>query len=604
MIARVVPAVRLPYKAREMYDYLVPENISPAVKRGSVVVIPFAGRRIAGLVIGTFEKSETAKTLKQIFGLADGLVELPPYVVDLWTDLSKEFATTLPRFLWTAMPTVPARALCKSVPAQVSPAGLTEKFVPASFFVNSPEEFLSQLKVLIENNSGRQALVLVPTVEEAVLLSKALGNAVVYHGSLADGAKYNFARAANSGRPATVVSTKSGVFLPFRNLGLVAIVSAGSQSHEQEDSDPRFDARVIAEKLALAAGARVCAFDPLPPLGMTPSGSGGRWNLSNRPLSFPALVHDLHDAAKASKSRVMLCDEVLAAIEKTITQGGRVLALLNRRGVSSSYVCADCGTTVNCPDCKVPLVIHHERTTCFACERSLPLPAACIRCGGLSYKTIGLGSKSLYDAIKRVYPDVSMVHVDRDGATTDDIGRAQIVVGTSAVFGSLPPNMFAFELCIDAHFGAGQARSGVRATETLARLARTLASWTKKDGELHIQTFDPSSPSLKALYEPDGFIAHELEERTAFGYPPAKTMLTLYGAGKDEDKLFKEANVLVAEMRSHMPYATCNEPVWSRPKLFRGKYRLTATIKVPNNSEYSKIIRLLPADFALKVNKL
>ena len=124
MIAKVVPAVRLPFRANETYDYLIPPPIATAVQRGSVVVIPFAGRRISGLVVSVAEISSHAAPLKEIVGLAQGLSPLPEYVVDLWTKLAGMFATTLPRFVWAALPTIPARAIhvSSASPVDVIPA--------------------------------------------------------------------------------------------------------------------------------------------------------------------------------------------------------------------------------------------------------------------------------------------------------------------------------------------------------------------------------------------------------------------------------------------------------------------------------------------------
>jgi len=661
MIAKVVPAVRLPVKASETYDYRIPANLTPAIGRGSVVVIPFAGREIAGLVISVLEKTEHAKPLKEIVGVCQGLSPMPSYVVELWTKLSRAFATTLPRFVWAALPTIPSRAIITVAPSPfVTPAkagahgerswipapycgtghafpvwtaGMTEKF----FFINSSLDTLKIVKDAVASANGRQVLILVPTVDEAAAWSKAIGNAVVYHSSLATGAKYNIACAAAFNTAKTFIGTKIAAFLPFSDLSQIVIVNAGSSSHLQEDQDPRYDARVMVEELSHATGAALSALDSLPPLGMTPAGSEGRWQFANQPKSVEPVIYDLHDAAKAAKARVLLSDELTDAIDETISAGGRVLVVLNRRGVSTALVCRDCGAMVNCGACGTALTVHQDRMSCPSCDRLYPLPDNCPKCNGLDLKTIGSGSKTLFEALKKRHPLASIAHVDRDSWQTN-LDTAQIVVGTTAVFASLPPTHKQFDLVADALMGAGQMRSGIWSTESSARVLRTLASFLTSTGRLHIQTFDRSAPALASLFDPAGFIAKELEERATFGYPPAGTLITIYGAGvlsrhsleegnpislgrtnaqygldprralggdkTAEETLWNTAVGLVQTLRLKNINITVGDPQWSQPKKFRGKFRLTITIKAPHGQDPHFLVQYLPTGFSAEVRRI
>jgi primosomal protein N' len=631
MIAKIVPAVRLPVKASETYDYQIPANLTPAIGRGSVVVIPFAGRKISGLVVSVSETTAHNKPLKDIVGVAHGLSPLPSYVVELWTKLSHVFATTLPRFVWAALPTVPSRAVSLVTPERTSldstrdrsgvqsilgvrptkrdwipaAAGMTEsdggngKF----FFANSSLDTLKFVKNAIADANGRQVLVLVPTVDEAVVWAKTIDNATAYHSSLAIGAKYDLACAARNGTAKIVIGTKIAAFLPFSDLSQIVIVNAGSSSHLQEDQDPRYDARVIAEELSRATGAALTAIDPLPTLGMTPNGSEKRWTFANEPKDFEPVIHDLHDAAQAAKARVLISDELETAIDETVGNGGRCLVILNRRGVSTAILCRDCGTMVNCPSCGTPLTVHQDRMSCPSCDRLYPLFDACPKCNGLDLKTIGSGSKTLFEALKKRHPLASIAHVDRDSWQTN-LDAAQIVVGTTAVFGSVPPEHKQFDLVADTLMGAGQMRSGIWSTENSARVLRTLASFLAPTGRLHIQTFDRSAPALAALTDPMGFLAKELEERAAFGYPPAGTLVTIYGAGTDEDVMWKQALDLVETVRSHVQRATCSAPIWSRPKKFRGKFRLTIAVKFPHGQDPHDLVQYLPTGFFAEVRKI
>ena len=619
MIAKIVPAVRLPVKAGEAYDYQIPENLALAVRRGSVVVIPFAGRKIGGLVIETSETSTHSKPLKAIIGIANGLSPLPDYVVDLWTKLSRAFATTLPRFVYTALPAIPSRAISTVIPSATRDLNVStsdQRFlaidksttlarndVSRFFFANSSLDTLKIVKDAMAAAGGRQVLILVPTVDETAAWAKALGNASVYHSSLATGAKYNMACAAAAKTAKVFIGTKIAAFLPFGGLGAIVIVNAGSSSHLQEDQDPRFDARVIAEELAAATGSALTAIDPMPPLGMTPDGSEGRWQFANAPASYAATVHDLHDAARAAKARVLICDELEKAIDEAVSAGERVMVVLNRRGVSTAYVCRDCGAMVNCGACGTALTVHQDRMSCPSCDRLYPLPDNCPKCNSLDLKAIGSGSKTLFEALKKRHPMSAIAHVDRDSWQTN-LDAAQIVVGTTAVFASLPPTHLQFDLAADALMGAGQMKSGIWSTESAARVVRTLASFLKPGGRLHIQTFDRAAPALAALSDPAGFITKELDERAAFGYPPSGNLIIIYGAGDDEDSTWKQAADLTETVKTHLPLAKCQTPTWSQPKKFRGKFRLTIMIKVPHSQNPHDLVQYLPTGFFAEARRI
>lgn len=606
MVAKVVPAIRLPAKASETYDYSIPEAIAPAIVLGAVVIIPFAGRKIAGLVVAVSKQTDHQKPLKPIIGFAQGLSPLPAYVFELWKTLAENFATTLPRFAWTALPTVPSRSIQAScvapfVVGKTSATPASSK--PAVVFVNEPADELTMVRKVLSAAKGRQVLVLVPTVFEAQAWAKSIGNSAIYHGALATGAKYNLACATCNGTVSTVIGTKSAVFLPWHDLFAIVILSAGSASHLQEDSDPRFDARVVAEELAKATGARLVALDVLPPLGMTSAGSGGRWEQLNSPRPVLAKIYDLHDAAKAARSRVLISEGLESSIDEAVSDGKRVLILLNKRGVSTAYVCQACGESVSCPSCKVTLTVHSDRQSCPACDRLYPLPEACPKCASGTLKAVGSGSKTLYAALAKRHPMAKIVHIDSDtwSSKPDD---AQIVVGTTAIFRALPPGFKPFDLAADALLGAGTGHSGIWSVEEAGRILRSLSATVGRDGSVHIQAFDATSPALKALADPSEFLLGELAERKAFGYPPARKLVTIYGAHDSEETVLGQATALGRELAEIYPDAEFDEPAWSRPKLFRKKFRLTITAKLKPNGSLAGLARRLPPGFAGEAKSL
>jgi primosomal protein N' len=597
MIARIVPAVRLPASATEQFEYSVPEGLAPSIGPGSVVVVPFAGRQVPGLVISAAEKSARDFKLKPVTGIAKGLSPLPPYIPELWSKLAGIFATTLPRWCWLALPSVPSRSIASSGPVfSARPRGNeTNEPILGAVFVNAFSDQLAVARKTIASALSRQVLILVPTVREAYAWSRELSASSVYHSALAAGAKYALACSASDGTTKIVIGTKSAVLLPFANLYSVIVVSAGSSSHRQEDSDPRFDARIVAQELCHCVGARLTCLDPWPPFASWPSLN------ASRPVAVQ--VHDLADAAKRERAKVLIDEPLIASLDRTIASGGRALLVLNRRGVATSLICRDCGTAVACPDCGLPLASHHERMTCSADERSYPMPISCAKCHGQDLKPIGTGSKAVFDFLKKRFPAAHLAHFDRE-ETGEDPDAAQIVVGTTAVFRALAPSFKPFDLAADVFLGAGTAKNGYDAVEEASRILRSLAAALKPNGELHVQTADREAPALIALRDPGVARTNEAIEREAFGYPPSKTLIVILGAGENEEKTWSAALSARVSLSRAFPGVEICEPSWSRPKIFRKKFRLSFSLKMPAGTDYSGMLAALPQGFAIDARML
>jgi len=561
MIVRVIPAVRLPHRAAERYDYLVPPDLTPAMTPGSLVIVPFAGRTVPGIVAEVIEAS-TIRDPKGIIAFAEGCAGYPSYVPALWERLAHSFATTLPRLAWAALPWAPARARADYAPGPVGRDG--------------------------------QELVMVPTVREAYAWVDELGGGTVYHAGLRPGERYRIACAVSRGEVGRIVGTKSAVFLPFPNLTRVRVLHAGSSSYVQEDADPRYDARVIACELARASGAAFETSDALLPLP---------WYRVGERMPVSCVVHDLADAAKRAEQRVLVAGPLVDALDRVVGAGGRALILLNRRGISTGSVCKDCGSVVLCPGCAIPLSVHEDRASCTSCERDFPLPGACARCRGTGFKSFSAGSKALASLLMKRYPGVRLVHLDRD-ELGDDLGAAQVIVGTSAVFRALPPHPEPFTLVADAFMGAGTGKAGVWSVEETARSLRTLAGYVAPGGTLHVQTMDTSSPALRVLSDPDRFVRDELAERAALGYPPARELVTLLGAGAEHAPLWEEAVALAQGVRSRLPEYVTLDPAWGRPKRFRGKFRVSIDLKSPRGKSHHALVQSLPRGWAAQVRTL
>ncbi len=599
IIAKVIPAVRLPYRAAQIFDYLIPERLVLGIKKGTVVAVPFSGRLIAGLV-SAIENIEPNRPLKEIYGIIDEIA-YPEYWVKIFSDLATEFCSTMPRFAWTAMPPVMRRLIATSINARLETTENEQKeksnFEEKIICAENQNDFLKTLNETIGISGKGQALIIVPTVEEATSWAKEVPGATIFHSRLSEGEKAGIYTATAKKLTKVIIGTKSAVFLPFKDLRAILVLQAASSAHINEDLDPRYDSRIIVRLLAKAANAKLTFIDALPPISLG--------TIQRKKLILDKRrcdIFDLADAVRRERAKVLLCDETINALSESLAQGGRALLVLNRRGVGSSLVCKDCSTICLCESCQLPLLVLSDKMQCFACAKNFPLPQFCLKCNGTNFKTIGSGVKGLFGQLKKLFPESKLLLVE-SGGNYPDLDEYDLVVGTTAVFHALKPHFKQFDVAVDALLGAGTGRAGVYAILETARIIRELFLTIKEEGRLIIQTYDKTNPALSAINDLDKFIEIELNERKIFSYPPFSKSITLFGAGKNEGKILKEATVIIDELKK-TELINVSDVVWNEPKLFRGKYRLKISAKADPRQNTDYLVKYLPEGWGAQINEL
>ena len=599
MIAKIIPAVRLPNRAAQIYDYIIPDGLAAGIIPGTVVTVPFSGRLIAGLVTLVSEE-RSSRPLKEIFGILNPII-YPGYWIKLIADISSEFAGTMPRFCWTALPPVMRKLIATSAESMVIATSVrTDKnniFEERIICANRQKDFLEAFAETEKNRGDGQALILVPTVNEAIRWGKETLEATVFHSRLSAGEKYNIYSSCASGAAKIIVGTKSAVFLPIKNLQSILVLHAGSLAHINEDLDPRYDVRIVTRLLARAAGAKLTFVDTLPPLSLG--------TISNKPSAIgdkQYTICDMADAYRRERAKVLLCDETIAAATAALESGGRVLFLLNRRGTGSAIICKDCGRVNLCPLCELPLLVMSDEMQCFACGKKYPLAINCKNCNGTNFKTIGSGVRGLFAQLKKLFPSVQSLLIE-GGIVQADPDEYDLVVATTAVFHALKPRFREFDLAVDALLGAGTGKAGAHAVEETARIVLWLRTVLSERGRLIVQTYDRANPALAAITDLDKFIVKELDERKIFSYPPFSKIITLIGAGKEEDKLFAEAKKIESELKN-FGLISVSDPEWNAPKFFRGKYRIRVSAKAPPRQNTDFLVKYLPNGWNAEISEL
>ena len=408
---------------------------------------------------------------------------------------------------------------------------------------------------------GRQALVLVPeiglTPQLLARFRARLGVPVhALHSGLGDAERARTWAAAWRGEARVVIGTRSAVFTPLPEAGLLIVDEEHDGSYKQFDGI-RYHARDFALVRARALGVPVVLGSATPSLESLHNARAGRYAHLRLPHragdALPPEVRVLD--VRKRPLQAGLSPELLAALRSTLDAGGQALVFRNRRGYAPVLLCHDCGWSARCPRCSAPdtpgtaMTVHAggRRLQCHHCGTRRPAPPACPDCGGLALQPQGVGTERIEELLAASFPYVPVLRVDRGstrgrdalGAMIDRLGdRPGILVGTQmlAKGHDLP------ELALVAVVGIdeGLFSADFRAPEKLAQLLVQVAGRAgraKRRGTVLLQTHHPEHPLLQVLVRGGyhAFADAELTQREAAGFPPFAHLALLRAEAKHAD---------------------------------------------------------------------
>jgi len=388
---------------------------------------------------------------------------------------------------------------------------------------------------------GQRALVLVP---EIGLTPQLVGRfrerfavpLALLHSALNDTERLAAWRQCLSGEARIVLGTRSAVFAPLADLGIVIVDEEHDPSFKQQESGFRYSARDLAILRAQRAGAPIVLGSATPALETLQNVATGKFTQLSLPrragqaLPPRAAVIDLREHAV----RAGMSTPAVEAMQRHLAEGGQVLVYINRRGYSPTLACTACGWIAPCRDCDARLTVHlgAARLRCHHCGADAPLPSNCPQCG-YAVKHVGQGTERVEETLTALFPDISIARLDRDvvrrrgdlEAVVSRIasGAARILVGTQMVTKGhdFPSVTLVVVLNADQGLFSTDFRAPERVAQTIVQVAGR-AGRGSKPGEVLIQTEYPDHPLLRSLLESgyDGFAVAALAERLAAGWPP------------------------------------------------------------------------------------
>jgi primosomal protein N' (replication factor Y) len=399
---------------------------------------------------------------------------------------------------------------------------------------------------------GKTSLMLVPEIALTPVFSRRLrvifGEAVaILHSSLSVGERFDEWRRIKAGEARVVIGTRSAVFAPLENLGVVVVDEEHDGSYRQQES-PFYHARDVAVVRANFAKAVVILGSATPALESFYNAEREKYRrlalparIGNRPMAEAEIV-DMREVFKATGKDETLSPLLLAAIEETHERGEQSIVLLNRRGYSQFVLCRACGETVRCPNCDVTLTFHRKENAlvCHYCNFRQKTPRVCPACQSKYINFLGEGTEQIEDRLRRKFSDLRIARVDRDTTVKKHLledtlhdfaeGKIDMLVGTQMLAkGHDFPNVtLVGVVSVDAGLGLPDFRAAERTFQLITQVAGR-AGRGERAGRVLIQTFYPEHYALKHACAQDyaAFYKTERAFRQKLGYPPFSALASL-----------------------------------------------------------------------------
>lgn len=402
---------------------------------------------------------------------------------------------------------------------------------------------------------GGQVLILIPEIGLTPQLVRRIESrlgmrAHTYHSGLSDGERLACWHAARTGRARVIVGTRSAVFLPLVNPGLIVVDEEHDGSFKQQDG-ARYHGRDVAVLRARKLGIPIVLGSATPSLESLNNVRAGRYQMIKLTERAGGAVQPRWRVLDQRGQGGAMVPELLQAIRRHLDADGQVLLYRNRRGYAPVLMCNACGWQADCQRCSAHMTWHQQiaRLQCHHCGASKPQPPRCPDCGSPDLAPVGAGTERLEELLAQQFPDVPVHRVDRDSMSgRDDFeqllekvrsGGRCIVVGTQMLAKGhhLPGVTLAAVLDVDqALFSAD-----FRAPEKLGQIVFQVAGRSgrgERAGDFLLQTRHPEHPLLGQLLRGDylSLAGHLLDEREAAALPPV-TALALVRAEAHQAEL-------------------------------------------------------------------
>jgi primosomal protein N' (replication factor Y) len=429
------------------------------------------------------------------------------------------------------------------------------------------EVYLSAIESALE--AGRSALLLVPEIAltpamAGQFFSRFGDRVAILHSAFTDVERSEQWRRIRNGGATVVVGTRSGVFAPVRNLGLIIVDEEHDGSYKQEET-PRYNGRDVAIVRAQGAEATVVLGSATPSLESRYNAERGKYTrlelperIQARPMPHVELI-DMRQEFLETRKQNVFSRRLVEAIEQRVANREQTIVLLNRRGFSSYVACRSCGERVQCINCALTLTYHKRdrRLLCHYCGYAERVPETCPKCASEHLYFLGVGSERVEEELHRDFPAARVARLDRDTVTgkrqfetiLQDFreGNYDLLVGTQMIAkGHDIPNVTLVGV-VSADIGLGMPdfRAAERTFQLLTQVAGR-AGRGDLPGIVLFQTINPDHYAVRMAAAQDygAFYEKELSFRRMMHYPPFSAMANVLIRAEKKEAAMRMAGEL------------------------------------------------------------
>jgi primosomal protein N' (replication factor Y) len=471
--------------------------------------------------------------------------------------------------------------------------------------------------------AGRGAILLVPELSGVPQLADRVAALVgselaVLHSGLSAGERHDEWWRILRGEARVVVGTRMAAFAPLDRLGLIVVDEAHDGAYKA-DRTPRYDARWVARRRAALTAARLVLGTATPDVVTVARVRGGvteRARLVERRVGSVPSVELVDLRAELAEGNRSIFSRTLSSALTGLRPGTeQAILLMNRRGAATFVLCRDCGESLRCPDCDLPLVYHSsgEQLRCHHCGRTARPPERCPACGSARIRYFGAGTQRVEAELRARFPGLRVARLDSDAlaarrgfeAIYDDFrdGRVDVLVGTQlAAKGlDLPSVTLAAVIAADVTLNLPDYLAPERTFQLLAQVAGR-AGRGPMPGRVIIQTYAAEHYAVRAAarLDVDGFADEELARRRLLGYPPATVLARLLVA--DPDRARTEARGREAAEAVAVPGVEVHGPLPAYVARRAGRWRFQVVLRAAREADRAAALERVPAGVAIDVD--
>jgi primosomal protein N' (replication factor Y) len=472
---------------------------------------------------------------------------------------------------------------------------------------------------------GRSAMMLVPEIALTPVFSRRLrahfGDEVaIFHSSLSTGERFDEWNRIKRGEARVVIGTRSAVFAPVSNLGVIIVDEEHESSYRQQES-PYYHGRDTAVVRAHKERAVVVLGSATPSLESFHNARAGKYRylqlakrIADRAMARAEII-DMREVFKRGGKQHALAEELINAIAETHERGEQSIVLLNRRGYSTFLLCRSCGERSQCVNCDVTLTYHQRERTliCHYCDFRQRPPEKCPACKGIYMHYVGEGTEQIEEMIARKFPSLRIARLDRDTTSRRQTyeqailsfaaGELDMLVGTQMIAkGHDFPNVtLVGVVSVDAGLAMPDFRASERTFQLITQVAGR-AGRGDRAGRVLIQTYHPEHYALRhaCAQDYDGFYEEEIRYRKSLSYPPFVSLAALLVRGDDLTK----THALASELKRALDEANADRacrvlgPAPAPLARLRGEHRIQILIKSRSRPRLRAMLDLALSDVA------